>query len=32
MELTKKQEAGLAEALTRYKSGEKYVTIAGYAG
>lgn len=32
MELTKKQEAGLAEALTRYKNGEKYVTIAGYAG
>ena len=32
MELTNKQAAGLKEALTRYKAGEKFVTISGYAG
>jgi ATP-dependent exoDNAse (exonuclease V) alpha subunit len=32
MQLTKKQEAGLAEAITRFKNHEKYITIAGYAG
>ena len=32
MELTIKQEEGLNEALRRYHNGDKYVTIAGYAG
>lgn len=32
MELTKKQEEGLRIALERYRNGDKYVTIAGYAG
>lgn len=32
MQLTEKQEAGLSEALTRYKNNEKYVVISGYAG
>ena len=32
MELTTKQEQGLKEILKRYKDGEKYTTIAGYAG
>ena len=32
MELTKKQQDGLEEALTRYKNHEKYVVISGYAG
>lgn len=32
MQLTEKQEAGLSEALTRYKNHEKYVVISGYAG
>ena len=32
MELTIKQNAGLKEILTRYKNGEKYTTIAGFAG
>ena len=32
MELTKNQEAGLREAITRFKNHEKYITIAGYAG
>jgi hypothetical protein len=31
MILTNKQEAGLKESLTRYKAGEKFVTISGYA-
>lgn len=30
--LTNKQEQGLREAVQRYKNGEKYVTISGYAG
>ena len=32
MTLTPKQEEGLAIALERYKAGEKYVVISGYAG
>lgn len=32
MELTNKQQQGLNEALRRYHDGDKYVTIAGYAG
>ena len=32
MELTNKQEEGLKTALERYKNGEKYTTISGYAG
>lgn len=32
MELTIKQELGLKEILKRYKHGEKYTTVAGYAG
>ena len=32
MILTKKQEEGLKTAVARYKAGEKYVTISGYAG
>ena len=32
MVLTAKQEIGLKIALDRYKSGERYTTIAGYAG
>ena len=32
MILTNKQEQGLKEAITRYRNGEKYVCIAGYAG
>lgn len=32
MTLTTKQEAGLNEAITRFKNHEKYITIAGYAG
>ena len=32
MELTTKQQEGLAEALRRYKNNEKYVVISGYAG
>lgn len=32
MELTIKQELGLKEILTRHKNGEKYTTIAGFAG
>ena len=32
MILTKKQEEGLKIALERYKNGEKYTVIAGYAG
>ena len=32
MELTKKQEEGLKIAVERYKRGEKYTCIAGYAG
>lgn len=32
MELTIKQELGLKEILSRYKNGEKYTTIAGFAG
>ena len=32
MILTNKQEQGLNEALTRYRNGDKYVCIAGYAG
>jgi len=32
MELTKKQEEGLKIALERYKRGEKYTVISGYAG
>ena len=32
MTLTTKQEVGLAEAITRFKNHEKYITIAGYAG
>lgn len=32
MELTPKQEEGLAEALERHRNNEKYVTISGYAG
>ena len=32
MILTKKQEEGLKIAVSRYKSGEKYTCIAGYAG
>ena len=31
MELTLKQQQGLSEALSRYKNGEKYITIAGFA-
>lgn len=31
MELTLKQQQGLNEALSRYKNGEKYITIAGFA-
>lgn len=32
MQLTKKQEEGLKIAIKRYKDGEAYTTIAGYAG
>lgn len=32
MILTNKQEQGLKETLTRYRDGEKYVVISGYAG
>lgn len=32
MELTKKQEEGLKIAIKRYKDGEKYTVIGGYAG
>lgn len=32
MELTNRQQQGLNEALHRYHNGDKYVTIAGYAG
>ena len=32
MELTNKQEEGLKIALARYKAGEKYTCISGYAG
>ena len=32
MILTNKQEQGLTEALTRYRNGDKYICIAGYAG
>lgn len=32
MELTNKQQQGLNEALRRYRNGDKYITIAGYAG
>ena len=32
MELTKKQQDGLEIALERYRAGEKYTVIAGYAG
>ena len=32
MILTNKQEQGLKEAITRYRNGDKYVCIAGYAG
>lgn len=32
MELTLKQEMGLKEAVKRYKDGEKYTVIGGYAG
>lgn len=32
MILTNKQEQGLKEIITRYKNGEKYVVIAGWAG
>lgn len=32
MILTEKQEQGLKEIISRYKNGEKYVVIAGYAG
>lgn len=31
MELSKKQEEGVKIALTRYKNGEKYTCISGYA-
>lgn len=31
MELTKKQEKGLKIAVARYRDGEKYTAIAGYA-
>lgn len=31
MELTSKQEAGLKIAVARYKAGEKYTVISGYA-
>ena len=31
MELTRKQEEGLKIAVARYRSGEKYTVIAGYA-
>lgn len=31
MELTYKQEQGLKIAVARYRSGEKYTVIAGYA-
>ena len=31
MELTRKQEEGLKIVLDRYRSGEKYATMAGYA-
>lgn len=30
MELTKKQQDGLKEAITRYKNHEKYTVISGY--
>ena len=32
MLLTTKQEEGLKLAVTRYKNGERFTTIAGYAG
>lgn len=32
MELTNKQEEGLKIAIARYKAGEKYTCISGYAG
>jgi type IV secretory pathway VirB4 component len=32
MELTKKQSDGLKIALERYRNGEKYTVISGYAG
>lgn len=32
MELTLKQELGLKEIINRYRAGEKYTTIAGFAG
>lgn len=31
MELSKKQEEGLRTALARYRAGEKYTVISGYA-
>lgn len=31
MELSRKQEEGLRTALARYKAGEKYTVISGYA-
>ena len=31
MELTRKQEEGLKIAVARYRNGEKYTVIAGYA-
>lgn len=31
MELTRKQEEGLKLAVARYKDGEKYTVISGYA-
>lgn len=31
MILTNKQEQGLKEAVARYRNGEKYVIISGYA-
>lgn len=32
MELTNKQEAGLAEVLRKYRNHDKYAVISGYAG
>lgn len=32
MQLTRKQEEGLREAIARYHAGEKYTVISGYAG
>lgn len=31
MELTRKQEKGLKSAIAKYRNGEKYIVIAGYA-